>query len=104
MEDAIQIVEDELARVRHLIPRDSSLITTDAGIREIAQIAGLPEQARMVMHRDAVERSFDRLAAVTQGRPVATEGIPASPAFATRLLILREFMHHLQFDSITLKE
>jgi NADH:ubiquinone oxidoreductase subunit 4 (subunit M) len=51
---------------------------------------------------DAVERQFDLLAALTQGRPSASAGIPTDSGFAASLLILREFMHHLQFSAITI--
>lgn len=50
---------------------------------------------------EAMERSFDRLTSVALGRPASHEGIPSSNAFTATLLILREFMHHLQFTSIT---
>jgi hypothetical protein len=48
-----------------------------------------------------VERTFEQLTAVAHGRPVASTGIPVDAAFAATLVILREFMHHLQFMSIT---
>jgi hypothetical protein len=49
-----------------------------------------------------VERVFNRLAAVAQGRPAAHEGLPEDPAFAARLLVLRELMHHMPFAAVTL--
>ena len=54
----------------------------------------------MTLSLDAVERTFDRLALVINGRPAHFEGIPGGNDFAATLLILREFMHHLQFDEI----
>jgi hypothetical protein len=48
-----------------------------------------------------MERTFDRLAQVSLGRPASSEGLPASNSFSATLLILREFMHHLQFAGIT---
>jgi len=50
-----------------------------------------------------MEKTFDRLASVSLGRPAAHEGLPDSTAFAATLLILREFMHHLKFASLTVK-
>jgi NADP-dependent 3-hydroxy acid dehydrogenase YdfG len=50
---------------------------------------------------EAMERVFDRLAAVVTGSSAARQGIPAGREFAATLLILREFMHHLRFTSIT---
>ncbi|WP_145583561.1 hypothetical protein [Yersinia thracica] len=102
METAIMVVEDEVIRISSAVNKTSQLITTDHYIAEIAQLAGLPMQAEIVMSLESVERLFDRLAAVMMGRPAASEGIPADNEFAARLLILREFMHHLQFPSITI--
>ncbi|AYD43829.1 hypothetical protein [Yersinia rochesterensis] len=102
METAIMVVEDEVIRISSAVNKTSRLITTDHYMVEIAQLAGLPMQAEIVMSLESVERMFDRLAAVMMGRPAASEGIPADNEFAARLLILREFMHHLQFPSITI--
>ena len=96
-------VEDEVTRARTLLARGSSLFTADAAVREIALLAGAPDRPEWVLTLDAMERTFDRLAAVTLGRPASREGLPSSAAFAATLLILREFMHHLQFESITVK-
>lgn len=103
MENAITAVEDEVVRARAMMKNRSKLFTMDAAIREIALIAGVPENAEMVLSLDNVERSFERLAAVTLGRPALREGLPTSTTFAAALLILRELMHHLKFQSITLK-
>jgi exopolyphosphatase/pppGpp-phosphohydrolase len=101
LENAIMRVEDEVTRARAITVADSALFSADAAIREIALVAGLADQPTLVLALDAVERTFDQLAAVALGRPAGSAGIPASTAFAARLLILREFMHHLQFSSIT---
>lgn len=95
------VVEDEVIRISPAVNKTSQLITTDGYIAEIADLAGLPTQAEIVMSLESVERMFDRLAAVMMGRPAASEGIPTDNEFAARLLILREFMHHLQFSAIT---
>lgn len=101
MENAIQAVEDEVARVRPMIVRDSKLFTADAVIRDIARLAGVADSAEHTLSLEAMERTFNRLAAVTLGTPALQEGIPNGGAFAATLLILREFMHHLRFSSIT---
>ena len=103
MENAISAVEDEVVRARVMITNRSNLFTTDAAIREIAIVAGLPEDTEMTLSLDTVERIFERLAAVTLGRPASQEGLPTSATFAATLLILREFMHHLKFQSITVR-
>ncbi|MBK5143551.1 hypothetical protein I2494_07435 [Budviciaceae bacterium BWR-B9] len=102
MENAIMAVEDEVIRIRASIPDGAQLCTTDLSIRDMALIAGLAEQAELSMSLDTMERTFDRLASVMLGRPAASEGIPEENSFAARLLILREFMHHLAFPSIAI--
>jgi exopolyphosphatase/pppGpp-phosphohydrolase len=100
LETAIMVVEDEVTRAGKLLVGHPMLFTRDASIRELALIAGVSEQPEMVLSLEAVERTFDLLASLVLGRPASSAGIPTNPAFAATLLILREFMHHLQFDSI----
>ena len=98
LENAILTVEDEIARA--LFPPDTVLLSMDAPLRELALLSGIRQADAMAMSRAAVEGTFERLAQAASGRPLASCGIPADPEFAARLLILREFMHHLQFDEI----
>ncbi|MDP5241268.1 hypothetical protein Q9Q94_17135 [Uliginosibacterium sp. 31-16] len=103
LEEAIMVVEDALEHWRTAIPANARLFAQDAGIHEIARLAGLPAQAEVVLSREAIERTFARLVAVSQGRPASAEGLPAGRIFAARLLILREFMHHLKCEAITVR-
>jgi exopolyphosphatase/pppGpp-phosphohydrolase len=103
METAIMVVEDEIMRVRHDIPAGARLVSNDNDIRAIARLAGVAENESMPLSVDAVERTFDRLALVINGHPARFEGIPDGNDFAATLLILREFMHHLQFAQIVVK-
>ncbi|WP_211186814.1 hypothetical protein [Rouxiella aceris] len=103
IETAIMVVEDEVIRLRHDIPQDARLYSEDNDIRAIARLAGVAENEQMTLALDAVERTFDRLALVISGRPARFEGIPDGNDFAATLLILREFMHHLQFSEIVVK-
>jgi exopolyphosphatase/pppGpp-phosphohydrolase len=102
LENAIMTVEDEIARTRKVIVDGSRLLTRDSALREIALIASLPDQPVLSLSIELVEKTFDRLTAVSSGRPAAHEGLPGSAAFAATLLILREFMHHLGFTSLTI--
>lgn len=99
-EIAIEPVEDEITNLRGMLPPVSTLYSTDAGLRHIALLAGVPDSADLCLDLEAMERVFSRLAAVIQGKPAAHEGIPDDNAFVATLLILREFMHHLRFASI----
>lgn len=101
MEHAITSVEDEIAQTPAELLAGSNLFTTDTAIHEVALVAGLAHQPAMLLNIAEVERIFDRLTYVVEGRPAPSEGLPESSEFSTTLLILREFMHHQGFSSIT---
>jgi exopolyphosphatase/pppGpp-phosphohydrolase len=102
LENAIVTVEDEVTRARSLVPAGARLVTTDTAISEIAILSGMASSAVVRLPLDAMERTFDRLAQVSLGRPVSLDTLPADHSFAATLLILREFMHHLQFADLTI--
>lgn len=108
LETAIASVEDEVyaAHVRHrqCVPEGATslLCSTDLALHDLATLAGIPAGPARLLPLDAMERLFNRLAAVAQGSPAAHQGLPASPAFAATLLVLRELMHHMPFAAITL--
>jgi exopolyphosphatase/pppGpp-phosphohydrolase len=101
IENAIQHVEDEVSRAREMIAGHPVLVTSDASIREIAYVAGGRVASEATLSIDEVERVFSLLASHSQGRPPSSAGIPGSTEFAATLLILREFMHHLGFASVS---
>ncbi len=100
VEEAINNVEDEVVQAANKLKERRLLCTTDESVRRIAVISGVPESDDMSLSRDRMEQLFGRLAALSMGRPVASDDIPVDREFAATLLILREVMHHLQFDSI----
>lgn len=59
--------------------------------------------APAVLTLDEVEALFNRLVAVSQGRPGSQESLPTDVRFLAAMLILREFMHHLNFAQVTLE-
>lgn len=101
LENAIMTVEDEVTRALPLRVAGATLVTSDAAIREIALLSGVTAGERMQLSLDAMERCFDRLAQRSLGRPISSDNLPTSTSFAASLLILREFMHHLRFEAIT---
>lgn len=101
LENAIAEVEDEVVRAHRQVVPGTALYTQDDGIRQIAQLAGVAPAPTMVLSVQALEYTFDRLAALALGRPASSDVLPASTEFAATLLILRECVHHLQFPSIT---
>jgi len=100
METAIAAVEDVVMPALRQLPAGLALHTSDAAVRRIAQLAGVPDGPRMLLSIDVMEACFDRLAAVVQGRPSTQDVLPTDNGFAAALLILRELMHHLGFDRI----
>ena len=100
VEHAIQLVEDVVMPLRSVIPSEARLFSADAALREIALLAGAGSEEPSRLKLDAMERLFSRLSAVVEGSPALHQGLPESNTFAATLLILREFMHHLQFAQI----
>jgi hypothetical protein len=101
LENAIIVVEDAIAPAKSIIPDGAKLYTTDPAVRRIMLFSGIGEAPQMVLSLDALERSFGRLASSALGRPELHEGIPAANEFAATFLILREFMHHMNFQTVT---
>jgi exopolyphosphatase/pppGpp-phosphohydrolase len=111
MEHTIMVVEDVVMPLRAAIPREARLVSCDAVLRQVAWVSGAQaegasasgdENAPLVLSLAAMEHTFNRLVHVVEGRPAAQEGLPSTNTFAIALLVLREFMHHLQFDTIHL--
>lgn len=95
-EAAIAAVEDEIMRVRHEVPSQTSVETADPAIRDIAIAAGVVPSDDMVFAPEAVEQSFQRLVS----GPAA---MPYDPQAGSTLLILRELMHHFAFGQIRIR-
>lgn len=100
LENAIEAIENQVMPLARRLPRPMELIGVGPSIQAIACAAGAAGDVRGVLALDAVELLFQQLAAVSQGRPAASSGLPAGAAFAAGLLILREFMHHAGFGSV----
>jgi exopolyphosphatase/pppGpp-phosphohydrolase len=96
LEHAIQTVEDQVVRARTQVAPGTWLASSDANLHKIAAAAHGHSTRPAVLTLEDVEHTFNRLAAVSLGRPAASERLPIGKSFAASLLILREFMHHLQ--------
>lgn len=102
VENAIQVVEDEVIPLHKLLPVDSNLYTSNARVLEIARVSSFEKTEReTILSIQDMEHTFTRLAAIISGRPASQDILPTSNAFAATLLILREVMHHLRFRNIT---
>jgi len=103
VEEAIQVVEDEVMPLRKLLVPDLNLHTRDAGIREVAANTVFTQsEYGVTLSRADMEQVFNRLAAIISGRPASQDILPTTNSFAATLLILREVMHHLGFRDITI--
>ena len=78
-----------------------TLLTHDAESLALAEFAGLLPRSALEIDLATVERQFNRLVDVANGRPALTEGLPPRATFAANLLILRELMHHAGRVSVT---
>lgn len=102
MENAIAAIEDEVMPLAGTLARASPLVVSGSAIPDVARCAGKAGDGAIVLELAEVEQLFEQLAAVAEGRPASSSGLPPGTDFAATLLILREFMHHLGFDSVTL--
>jgi len=102
IENAIQVVEDEVMPLHRLLITTPDLYTLDESIQDIARLTVFSEvQQGLTLTRTDVEQVFNRLAAIISGRPASQDVLPTTNSFAATLLILREVMHHLGFMNIT---
>lgn len=101
LENAIAATEDEIANLPKIRGPVPWLICQNPLVREIALRSGLSDAQKIHLPLEVVELCFNRLANVAMGSTTGYEQLPDDPAFAATLLILREFMHHQHFPSIT---
>lgn len=103
LENAIETVENEVMPLVERLPWPSMLVGAGASIESIARASGRLGPGEISLPLEEVETLFQQLAAVSQGRPAASSGLPPGIPFAVTLLILREFMYHLGFVSISVE-
>lgn len=100
IENAIMVVEDEVTRARAVAQGSAALYSTDERVNDMTRMVRSTQAPPINLTIEEVERLFDQFAARSEGRPASQVDIPDDPRFAATLLILREFMHHLNFDTI----
>jgi hypothetical protein len=81
----------------------SILFTTDEVFRRVATTAGVSAGASMIFRREVVEQTFGRFVSEALGQTPRSNALAPDRESAAALLILREFMHHLQFASINVE-
>ncbi|MFM5857064.1 hypothetical protein ACET6L_17960 [Aeromonas rivipollensis] len=95
LEQAILVVEDVLMPLAARIPPHPVLhLHSPVPLAE-------PLGSR-VQSRDNIEKLFGQLVAMVEGDPLASAQLPKDRRFAAALLILREWMHHLDAGSVVL--
>src|SRR6476660_975573 len=88
-----------------VLPPSTTLVSSDAvASKLLATAQRAPGQAEGVLTLQQVEHVFGELAAVSLGRPSSSSGVPTDGRFASYVLILREFMHHLAFGAISIEQ
>ena len=103
LEHAIELTEDAVMPLAAQFAGGAGLILQGHGA---ALVAGMHEAGgvvQTVLSLDAVELLFNRLVAVSQGRPASQETLPTDAHSFAAVLMLREFMHHLRFAEVTLQ-
>lgn len=95
LEQAIMVVEDVLMPLAARIPPHPVLHLQSP--EPLAEVLG-----NRVQSRDNIERLFGQLAAMVEGDPLASAQLPREKRIAAALLILREWMHHLDAGSVVL--
>ena len=69
----------------------------------IARVLDAAGIAKASLTLEEIETLFNRLVAVSEGRPASQEVLPTDGRFVAAMLMLREFMHHLSFAKVTLQ-
>ncbi len=95
LEQAIMVVEDVLMPLAARIPPHPVLHLQSP--EPLAEVLG-----NRVQSRENIERLFGQLAAMVEGDPLASAQLPREKRIAAALLILREWMHHLDAGSVVL--
>lgn len=98
IEQAIDLVEDQLMRLGPQRDAGSSLRSQSAALQPWAALAG------PTLAVETVGQWFERLSLAAQGRSAALDGLPPGREAAAALLVLREFMHHCGHPSIAVFE
>lgn len=102
LENAIQVVEDQIERLYRHVPVGSRLVVdaqTLAPLRHGGAIQGLVNGAIGLAD---IEHQYQQLAARAMGAPSARGSGFEHPAGDALVLILREGLHHLGFDAVHL--
>ena len=102
LEHAIDLTEEAVMPLASQFAGTHRLVLQGVGANLIANTLQASGISQTVLTLDDVEELFNRLVAVSQGRPASQEKLPTDVYFFGALLILREFMHHLRIAEVAL--
>ncbi len=102
LERAIEWTEDRIQAARLQVPAGARLVTHAPEIRHLAEIAGL-QGSTLNLRVDAVEQLFSRLVLQAFGQASPQDTLPYIPRVFASVVMLREMLHHLHFDGITIE-
>lgn len=102
LEHAIEVVEDVVMPLSRILARGSGLFVSEAGLAARLLASEEPPADGGAWSLDSVESVFNRLAALGLGRPRSQDALPTDGRSVATVLILREFLHHLQFGQFVL--
>jgi hypothetical protein len=74
-----------------------------SGAALILQAVGAVPDAVLNWSLEEVEGLFNRIAMVSQGRPIGHEALSTAPEFYAAMVIVRECLHHLRFGGVTVR-
>ncbi|MES2401062.1 MAG: hypothetical protein V4573_13815 [Pseudomonadota bacterium] len=103
LEHAIESTEEAVMPLADRFAGSSMLILQGMGAALIASSLEAGGIAQTGLSLDQVEALFNRLVAVSEGRPASQESLPTHARFFAVVLMLREFMHHLHFAQVRLQ-
>jgi len=102
LEHAIDLTEEVVMPLAPQFANTHGLVLQGMGATLIATTLRACGISQSVLTLDEVEALFNRLVAVSQGRPASQEKLPTDVRFVGAILMLREVMHHLGMAVVTL--
>jgi hypothetical protein len=103
IEHAIEQTEDVVMPLASKLVRTDLLQLRGSGAVLILQGVGAKPDAELRWNLEEVEDLFNRIAMVSQGRPMGQEALPTEPEFYAAMVIVRECLHHLRFVGVVVQ-
>lgn len=103
IEHAIEQVEDVVMPLTAKLLRTEQLQVRGSGAALILQAVGAKPNATVQWSLEEVEDLFNRIAMVSQWRPMGHDALPTAPEFYAAMVILRECLHHLRFGGVVIQ-